>query len=176
MTKKQELLIENLIDLLPNGQKATFKEIVCYLTELGYIPQKQNVRDFILSFKHGGNKKVIAKIGIRKQNGFISIRYFACKSVSEKYINALQKEFAPTNEQYISKLGINPVNTITNKCGYCGDICTGGGLGYYFKYPDGKEVSRCGAYPIIIPDVEESDITEMKKVILEQHNYFLSIA
>jgi hypothetical protein len=49
-------------------------------------------------------------------------------------------------------------------------------LGYYYKYADGEEVARCGAYPIIIPDIADTDIDEMKTVILEQHNYFLSIA
>ena len=115
-------------------------------------------------------------MGVRKQKGFISIRFFACKSVSSKYLDALHQELVSRNEQYSAPLRINPVHMITNQCGYCGDICTGGGLGYYFKFPDGKEVSRCGAYPIIIPDVDETDIEEMKRVLSEQHHYFLSIA
>jgi hypothetical protein len=49
-------------------------------------------------------------------------------------------------------------------------------MGYYYKYPDGKEILRCGAYPIEIPIANESDVNEMKIIILEQHNYFLSIA
>ncbi|MEA4823284.1 MAG: hypothetical protein VB111_04120 [Clostridiaceae bacterium] len=176
MTQKQKSLIENLIDALPKEQKNVFQEIMYYLVKLGYIPQKQNVKDFILSFKHSTNGKVIAKIGIRNQKGFVSIKFFACTSVSEKYLDALHQDIDSRNGQYSTPLLPNPVNMITNKCGYCGSICTGGGLGYYYKCPDGEVIPRCGAYPIVIPDIDETDIDEMKKVILEQHNYFLSIA
>jgi len=176
MTQKQESLIAELIASLPEGQEIVYQNITDYLLELGYIPQKQQVKDFIISFKHNTNGKVIAKIGVRKQNAFISIRFFACKSVSQKYTDALHHELMSRNGQYSSPTHVNPIGMITNKCGYCGDICTGGGLGYYYQYPDGKEVSRCGAYPIIIPNVDETDVDEMKAVILEQHNYFLSIA
>ena len=95
----------------------------------------------------------------------------------ERFIDALRKDIGDYDEQYIAKLSINPVTSsmITNKCGYCGDICTGGGFGYYYKHPHDKIVSRCGAYPIIIPDIKKNDIDELKRVILEQHNYFLSI-
>ena len=175
MTKKQQSLVKELITLLPEEQKNIYIQIVDHFTEIGYIPQKQKVKDFIILFRHKVNGKVIAKIGIRKQNAFISIRFFACKSISQKYIDALRNELDSRNGQYSSPLRVNPIDMITNQCDYCG-VCTGGGLGYYYKYSDGKEVSRCGAYPIIIPDINESDVDEMKKVILEQHNYFLSIA
>ena len=177
MTRKQQSLIEMFIDLLPDDQKNIYKEITYSLIELGYIPQKQKVRDFVLSFKHKENGKVISKMGIRKQNGFVSIRYFACKNISKKYMEALREDIESRNRQYTSPLPIIPDTTsmVTNKCGYCGDICTGGGLGYYYKFSDNDTVSRCGAYPIIIPDIKENDIDELKRVILEQHNYFLSI-
>jgi len=178
MTKKQQILINEFIGLLSEDDKSIYEKIIYYLFDLGYIPQKQSVKDFIISFKHKENGKVISKMGIRKQNSFVSIRFFACKSVSEKYIDALHKDIGVCEGQYTVKLPINPdaASMITNKCGYCGDICTGGGVGYYYTFPDGKMVSRCGAYPIIIPDIKENDIDELKRVILEQHNYFLSIA
>ena len=177
MTQKQKTLIEMLINLSPDEQKNVVKEIAYYLTELGYIPQRQKVNDFVLSFKHKENGKVISKMGIRKQNIFVSVRFFACKSVSEKFIDALRKDIESRNGQYTTPLPITPdtASMVTNKCGYCGDICTGGGFGYYYKFTDDKIVSRCGAYPIIIPDIKEDDIDELKCVILEQHNYFLSI-
>jgi len=175
MTQKQQALISELINLLPQEQKGVFQKIVDYFVELGYIPQKQNVHDFILSFKHKENGKVISKMGVRGK-AFIAIRFFACKSVPQKYMDALRHEFVPCDGQYSSRQKVNPVNTITNRCNYCGDICSGGGLGYYYKFADGQEVARCGAYPIVIPDIVDADIEEMKKVILEQHNYFLSIA
>ena len=178
MTKKQQILINEFIGLLSEDDKSVYEKIIYYLVDLGYIPQKQSVKDFIISFKHKENGKVISKMGIRKQNAFISVRFFACKSVSEKFIDALRKDIDSHEGQYTAPLPIIPdtASMVKNKCGFCGDICTGGKFGYYYKYPDGKIVSRCGAYPIIIPDVRENDIDELKSVILEQHNYFLSIA
>jgi len=175
MTQKQKSLVEMFIDSLPDEQKNVFKDIAYYFIELGYVPQKQKVSDFVLSFKHHMNGKVIAKMGIRKQHGFISIRFFACKNVPKKYIDALRKDLDARNGQYSTPLSSNPINMITNKCGYCGSVCTGGGLGYCYKDSDGKEIPRCGAYPIVIPDVKEADVAEMKNVIFEQHHYFLSI-
>ena len=209
MTHKQEELIETFIGLLPDTQKSVLDEILHFITGLGYIPQKQKVSDFVLSLKHGANKKVIAKMGVRKQAGFIGIRFFACKNAPEKYVRALLSDIEARNGQYSSPTNVNPIymetrkspdtieapdnleapentdnanlsihtmNTITNRCGHCGDICSGGGLGYYIKTPDGRELSRCGAYPIVIPDVTDADIPDMKRVILEQHEYFMSIA
>jgi len=73
MTHKQKSLMEIFIDSIPEEQKNAYKEITNYLIELGYVPQKQRVSDFVLSFKHHKNGKVISKMGIRKQNAFISI-------------------------------------------------------------------------------------------------------
>ena len=177
MTQKQKSFIDELINALPEDDKNAFEKIALYLCELGYIPQKQKVRDFVLSFKHNTNGKVIAKMGIRKQNGFVSIRFFACKNVPGKYMDALRKDIGERKGQYSAPLQpVNPLDMITNKCGYCGSICSGGGLGYCYKHSDGTEVPRCGAYPVIIPDVNEDDVDEMKQVIREQHDYFISIS
>ena len=182
MTQKQKSLVETLINSSSGAQKNVIEEIAYFITELGYIPQKQKVQDFVLAFKHKENGKVISKMGIRKQNAFVSIRFFACKNVSEKFLEALRKDIESRDGQYTSSvtssLPIIPdsASMVKNKCGYCGDVCTGGGYGYYYKFSDDNIVSRCGAYPIIIPDIQESDIDELKRVILEQHNYFLSIA
>jgi len=62
------------------------------------------------------------------------------------------------------------------KCTLLCNVCTGGGMRYYYKFSDGKELFRCGAYPVLIPDVVENDVKELKRLILEQHNYFLSLA
>jgi hypothetical protein len=62
------------------------------------------------------------------------------------------------------------------KCTSSCNVCTGGKMRYYYLFPDGKELFRCGAYPVLIPNIKECDIEELKRLILEQHNYFLSIA
>ena len=176
MTKNQKFLIETLISFLPNEQKAIYGELAYFLVDLGYLPQKQQVSDYILSFKHKENKKVIAKMGIRK-NVFFSVRFFACKTVSEKFLDALRKDIDSYKRQYTDKLSFvpNTESMVKNKCGYCGDICTGGGYGYYYKFSDYDIVKRCGAYPVVIPDITKNDIDEIKRIITEQHNFFVSV-
>jgi len=180
---KHNDLILYLLSLLNDEEKLMYRQITDYLLELGYIPQKLKVQGYMLSFKNNKSKKVIAKIGIRNgktQRVYFSMRFFACKSFSKKFHDAIQHEIESHNGQYCTQkssdiLGKTESLYEKNKCGRC-DLCTGGGLGYYYVYPDGREVVRCGAYPIIIPNLAVTDIDEVKRLLLEQHNYFLTIA
>ena len=104
MTNKQVKLMDELIDKVPENEKQVFNEIMDYVIKFGYIPQKQSVSDFVLSFKHEINNKVMIKTGIRKKKGFLSIKFFACKDVPEKYIMALRNE-ADFNEERAKKNG-----------------------------------------------------------------------
>lgn len=172
--KKDKLLNEFMV-LLNDEDKLMFRQVAGFLLELGYVPQKQKVQGNVLAFKLNKTNKIIAKIGIRNgsnQRAFFSIKFFACKIVPQKYINSLQHEIDSRNGQYCGPIRSSNEK---NRCGFCG-TCTGGGLGYYFAYPDGKEVLRCGAYPITINDLTPNDIDEMKSLLLEQHRYFLSLA
>ncbi len=173
MTKKQQILVNEFIGLLSEDEKSVYEKIIYYLVELEYIPQKN--RSF-LSFKHKVNGKIIAKI--KKDN--IKIKFFACKNIPEKYIYALRKEMDASNNQYsiaVPPPDCNPVPTgmIMKKCTLSCNVCTGGSMRYYYQFSDGKELFRCGAYPVLIPDIKDHDIDELKRIILEQHNYFLSI-
>lgn len=175
MTQKQQALIEEFISILPENEKNVYSKIIYYFVELGYIPQKN--RSF-LSFKHKINGKIIAKI--RKDE--IKIKFLACKDIPQKYIDALRREMDANNGQHSMKVPSPdnspvPAGVIMKKCTLLScNVCTGGKMRYYYQFSDGKEVFRCGAYPVLIPDIKESDIEELKRLILEQHNYFLSIA
>ncbi len=177
MTPKHQLLIDEFLNALSKNEKCVYNEIINSLVELGYVPQKQKVKDFVLSFKHNTNGKIIAKMGIRRQKGFLSIKFFACKNVPEKYIRALgeNSDDAYTRLPHPERDKLLP-NEIMLKCTSSCGICTGGKVRYYYQYPNGNEVFRCGAYPVLIPDIKDSDIGELKRIILEQHSYFLSIA
>jgi hypothetical protein len=175
MNPRKAELVSVLMSQLTDEDQRTYRQIIDYLVELGYVPQKQKVQGYVLSFKHDQTNKMIAKIGIRggKHKGaFVAIKFFACQNVPEKYHDALRREIESRNGQYCRPLR---GGSEKNKCGYCRS-CTGGGLGYYHMYPDGREILRCGAYPVVIPDLAPEDIGAMKKLIGEQHRYFLSIA
>jgi hypothetical protein len=179
MTAKQQSLIDTLISGLPESDKPVYSEIIDHITLLGYIPQKQSVADFVLSFKHAANKKVIAKMGIRKGCGFSAIKFFACKYVPEKFLRALGDERQNTvnDPRMLIKPDDEPVppGVIMKPCtlGLC-SVCTGGKMRYYYK-TDEKVIFRCGAYPVFIPDITKNDIADMKRLLSEQHAYFMSL-
>lgn len=173
MTQKQQAVINEFINILPEADKNIYGNIIDYFIALDYIPQKN--RSYI-SFKHKTNGKVIAKI----KKAEIRLKFFACKDVPEKYINALRKEIDDSDGQYTMPVPPPddlpvPAGAIMKKCTLACNTCTGGKMRYYYKFPDGKEIFRCGAYPVIIPAIEQCDIEDLKRLIFEQHNYFLSI-
>ncbi|MCL2508831.1 MAG: hypothetical protein FWF05_06615 [Oscillospiraceae bacterium] len=181
MTVKQNALMDDLFNLLPKDEEKVYREIVNYIVKLGYIPQKQKVQAFDLSFKHKENGKVIAKIGISKQKGNFRLKYFACKDVSEKYMKALYDEAVANENRYSREVpppdsAPIPKNEIMKKCTLICHCCSGGGMRYFHQFPDGREVFRCTAYPVFVPNIEENDIDELKRLISEQHDYFLTIA
>lgn len=177
MTEKKKQVLEELTDRLQDDEKPVYLPVVSYLIELGYVPEKRSVRDFSLAFKHKISKRVMARMdfrrnGLKEPSPILSLKFFGAKTIPPKYTDALGQDLAARRGQYSGPLRSE---TEKNKCGYCQDKCTGGGRGYYYQYPDGREVLRCGAYPIPIPNLTRDDVEEMKQVILEQHEYFLTI-
>ena len=153
MTQKQQTAIDELLDCLSGSEKSIYNEIVNHLVELGYIPQKN--RSY-LSFKHKINGVIIAKI----KKGEIKIKFFACKNVPQKYIDALRSEMEASNGQHSMQVPSpdnSPVVTgvIMKKCTLACNVCTGGKMRYYFEFPDENVVFRCGAYPVTIPDIKK---------------------
>lgn len=173
MNNKSMALTSVFISLLADEDKPVYGQLADFLSEQGYIPQRQKVKGYVLSFKHHENRKVIAKLGITgsQDSPYFKMKFFACRDVRQKYTEALRREIESHNGQYCGPIR-HPQEK--NRCGSCKE-CTGGGLGYYYAYPDGREVLRCGAYPILIPDITPADMPEIKAMLMQQHNYFLSI-
>ena len=170
MNAKQAQLIETLYESLPTTEMPYFTELVGALIELGYKPHKQSTADFDLLFKHAGTKKPIAKVGIHRGHGRFRMKYSSCKDVPERFMAALHKDDA---SRRALKSGKPPHNEIKNFCGLCGDVCSSGGWGYLLTSDDGKDVLRCGAYPADIPIIDEQDVADVKRLMLEQHEYLM---
>jgi len=171
MTAKQTQLIETLYKALPANELPYFAELVEALSELGYKPHKQSVADFDLLFKHIDTKKPIAKVGLHRGNGRFRMKYSSCKDVPVRFIAALHKDDA---SRRALKSGKPPHNEMKNFCGLCdGDVCSSGGWGYLLKSDDGKDILRCGAYPADIPIIDEHDVADVKRLMLEQHEYLM---
>ena len=166
---KQSELISRLLAALPEERMYLFGELTGYLTELGYAPQKQAVKTLTLSFKRG--RHVIAKI--RECNGGeFRVKFFACENPSAKYRDALRRDIEAQNEQFWGMMNPERPAHLKNRCDGCGAACTGGNMGYYWKFEDGREIFRCGAYPILISDICTDDLPEMKRLLSEQDRYF----
>ena len=171
MTTKQTALISELINYLPVDEKQVYREIINYFADLGYMPQKQKVGDFTLAFKHNTNGKVIGKVSVHKHKGCLKIKYFACKNVPEKFIKALYEEAVENENRYsreVSPPDCEPIppNVIMKKCTLSCSVCTGGSMRYFISFPDGLMIFRCSAYPVLVPDITENDIKDLKRLIL----------
>ena len=165
-TKKQEELINSFISSLSAfGDEIgpLYKEIIIYLSELGYNPHKQ--RSYIV-FKHDLHNKQMAKTGIRinkDKSPFFALRFSACRGYSQR--------FADIVGAVVFADGFSEANCMSGKCDYCaGEPDT-----HVYKYtlPSGGTKSHCGAVALEIPDITAKDIGEIKKLIKEEHEYLL---
>ena len=165
-TKKQEELINSFLSELDDENKQIYKDIIMYLSALGYNPKKEKSN---ISFKHDRHNKQMIKIGMKtnKKNDsspFLSLRFSACKNYSQRFIDVVCA--------YIIKYPARTSGCINNGgCGFCaGEPHT---HVYTYTFPDGEIKSHCGAYAIEIPSVTKNDICEIKKLIREEHEYLL---
>ena len=169
---KQNTLISQLLSALPEDRKSLFGELMEHLTKLGYLPHKQAVKTLTLSFKRG--RQVIAKV--RECNGGeFRVKFFACENPPQKYRDALRRDVEAQNKPYWGTMNPDHPANLKNKCDGCGTACTGGNMGYYWKFEDGRETFFCGAYPILISDITGDDLEEAKRLLTEQDRYFKTL-
>jgi hypothetical protein len=155
-------MVVSLFSLLDEDDKVLCREVIGCLTGLDYFPQKQKVQGYVLSFKNQEVNQAIAKIGVRKDSkASYSIKFYACKNPPDRFMKALEKFIISTKERYKC-----------TDCGLCG--AAAGERGYSYTYPDGREFLQCGAYVVEIPGLAPADIPELKKLLTEQHRYFVS--
>ncbi len=162
MTNAKEKLIAELISQLNDDEQIMCRKIIACLTELGYVPYKESVRDFVLSFKNREVRQTITKIGIksgREKGVFYRIKFYACESPPLKFLDAVINTVIQSNGQYGC-----------SDCGVCG--ATEGKRGYRCQLPNGTEFLRCGAYVVEIPNLAPEDITDFNALLNEQHAYF----
>lgn len=161
-TKKQEELINSFLSILGDEVKPLYQDIIGYLSELGYNPQKQ--RSYIV-FKHNLYNKQMAKIGIgiKDQSPFFALRFSACRGYSQR--------FAQIVNTAVSKNNYREALCLNNGCSYCsGDAAT---HVYTYTFPGGESKSHCGAVALEIPNITAEDIGEIKRLIHEEHGYLL---
>ena len=163
-TKKQKELIDSFLSILDDEIRPLYKDIIMYLSEVGYNPQKQ--RSYIV-FKHDLHNKQMAKIGIKTNKEklpFFALRFSACRGYSQKFVDIVREAVSKENSgeaQYC----------IYNGCSFCGGEAFT--HIYTYTFPDGETKYHCGAVALDIPNITSDDIEDIKKLINEEHEYLL---
>lgn len=162
--KKWEKNINEFNEMICAEEKSVYKPIMEYLTELNYTPIKKRTKGFILSFTNLEHNRVMARFGIREGslNSFFGLRFSACNTYSDKFANVIRERIESKNNRLA-------------KCDSC-KYCKGNKFVYVYKFPNGETKAACGAFMLDIPNVKMEDIDEIKKLIKEQHEYFMKYA
>lgn len=162
-TKKQQEMIESYLSQLENKDQTIYRELIVYLSELGYNPKKEGLR---ISFKHDLHSKQIAKIGMsrgKQPRPIFMLRFSACQDYSKRF-----KDIVNTA---VSKDNFNESRCIYNNCDWCaGDAKSHVYIG---ESTDGTLKYHCGASALEIPDVKAEDIAEIKRLLNEEHIYLM---
>lgn len=162
-TKKQQEMIELYLSQLESEEQAIYREIIVYLSELGYNPKKEGLR---ISFKHDLHRKQIAKIGMSKgkqPRPIFMLRFSACQDYSKKFKDIVNKA--------VSKDNFNESRCIYNNCDWCaGDAKSHVYIG---ESSDGTLKFHCGSSALEIPDIKAEDILEIKRLLKEEHTYLM---
>jgi hypothetical protein len=158
-----QTLVSELLSQLNASDKVVWQSIINGLNELEYLPQKQKVQGYVLSFINKKVNQTIAKMGVKKGKAFFGLKFYACKNLTGKFQKAVELMVISTNGRY--------------RCTDCG-ICkaVAGERGYRYTYPDGREFIQCGAYIVEIPGLTPDDVPVLTGLLDEQHRYFTQIA
>lgn len=157
----QEELLESFLQNIACEDRPLYQDLAQYLSELGYHPRKQKLS---ITFKHGLHNKQIAKMGLRGGNAaapFFALRFSACKSYTERFAVIVREAVQNPNHRPMCRNGCN--------------LCSGelSSHVYQFVFPDGERKMHCGAYALMIPDITEADVAEIKKLLQEEHAYLM---
>lgn len=160
-TKKQEELVNAFLSALGDEIRPLYHDLIMYLSELGYHPQKEKTN---ISFKHDLHKKQMAKMGFKRNKGnppFFALRFSACRGYSQRFDDIVGAA--------VAKPSYHEAQCMENRCNYCaGKPAT---HVYTYTSPDGTVVFHCGAYALEIPDLTADDLGEIHRLIKEEHEY-----
>ena len=160
--RKWEIMINDFLATLTHEDRALYASIIDHLISLEYFPQKKRVKGLVLSFVNLAHNRVMAHVGMREgsEEPFFGLRFSACSVYSEK--------FAQVVHDRLLSSGNRPA-----KCASCG-FCKGSKHVYTYRFPDGTQQASCGAFVLEIPHIKPIDLDEIKRLIDEQHAYFMA--
>ena len=162
-SKKQEELIHSFLEMLDEELAAVYREIILYLSELGYNPYKAKNA---VSFKCALHNKQIAKMGLRgnkEYSPFFALRFSACRDYPQRFKDA--------EAAYIAKSANHTAMCPEGKCHFCAGKPES--HTYTRILPTGEREFYCGAYAVEIPDITADDLAGIQNLIQEEHEYLI---
>ena len=162
MTEKQKILIDGLINALPE-EKETFREIAEYAVSLGYLPNKLSKDGTYIAFSKSKVSRTIMKV-MALYNECIDahgvpclyLNFYATKKYSELFQRGVRKVIEHFGGVYLTEC---------NGCGKCD------GIGY--PDPDGKGRIKCGNELVELPPISFENVAEIKSLLKAQDEYFV---
>ena len=162
-TKRQEELVNDFLSTLGDEIRPYYQDIITYLSELGYHPQKERLT---ILFKHDLHNKQMAKMGLKKnkaQTPFFALRFSACRGYSQRFTDIVSAA--------VMNYPARAARCTDNGCNFCrGEAAS---HVYTYTFSNGENKTHCGAYVLEIPDITSDDIGEIKNLIKEEHTYLL---
>lgn len=166
-TKKQEALIYSFLAGLSEEQEPLYREIILYLSELGYNPRKEGQS---ISFKHSQHSKQIAKIGWTRgkmPSPVFKLQVFGLPRLFAKVFGSGKRAAVTTRD--------NAHGNVSGGClnGEC-HFCAGEPETHLYKHtaPDGTVTYACGAQALASEYYGE-DAAEIKRLLKEEHFYLM---
>jgi len=163
--QRHRAMIDELLSLVGDDGQEMCRSVTSCPLELGYLPQRQRVKGYVLSFRSRQTRQTIAKIGVIGDDRatFYSIKFYACREPPQRFRKAVEAAIEASPTQY--------------RCCGCG-VCGAAeeDRGYASVSPGGDEFVRCGAYVVRVPDLGQEDIEDFGALLREQHQYFVSRA
>lgn len=160
-TPKQTELVESFLSALEPEQSTVYRELILYLSALGYEPKKQ--RSAIV-FNCREHHKQLAKIGFdRKGAPFFALRFSACRDYSQR--------FAEIVRQAVDKQNYREPGCVAGGEDFCkGPIDQ---RLYTYRLPNGEKRCHCGAKALVVPKLCPEDIPEIKRLMEEEHRFLM---
>jgi len=151
-------MMDDYLALLTEDERTILSAISAYAFSLGYKAKKDKTSALGYTFAHSKVKKPILRFTSQHGKPILRLKFFASKSYSSFFHEAIQRTIEEYNFRYTGCYG----------CGKCN-----GTRGYTYQYPDGREYYRCGSELIEIEDLRQIPLGEMLELFKTQHEYYL---
>ena len=171
-TKKQEELVKSYLAQFENEISLLFQDLAMYLSELGYNPKKVGPSISFTNDIHGKQIQ-IAKFGVSTKKNetpvlWFALRFSACKDYSQRFTDIVRDTIIKVTTTNPHRLA----NCVIGKC----NACPGEPDSHIYTsvLPNGEKISSCGGYALKIPNISADDVSEIKMLIKEEHEYLIS--